>query len=426
MSHYKVSALKYRPQKFGEVCSQEFVTQTLKNAKLNNKIAHSYLLSGPRGVGKTTIARIFAKTLNCENSVNGEPCDNCDNCREIRDGVHPDVFELDAASNRGIDDVRSIQDAAKYFPLKAKYKFFIVDEVHMLTIQAFNALLKILEEPPEYLVFILATTNPEKIPQTIQSRCQRFALHKLKIGEIVEKLKQIAEEEKIKIDGESLFTISKLGDGALRDSLGIFDMAVSYCGTDIKYPELKEFLNLPDKEIYFTVTECVKNSDASKILTFFNNLYDQGLDMQNFYNGISEHFRNLLIIKTTGNTRLVDESDFINEKYKEEVKAFSEEQIMRLMKMMFEAEAKFKYSSNQKVLFESLLTELCRINKEVVDLESLINELEALKKKTPDLKINLAVQQDSIPKAESTDKQESPLINKLRELFDVEEYNIDK
>ncbi len=302
MSTYKVSARKYRPQKFSDVSSQEFVTQTLKNAILTKKIAHSYLFSGPRGVGKTTIARIYAKALNCPNSKDGEPCNSCDSCSEITDGVHPDVFELDAASNRGIDDVRAIQDAAKFFPIKGKYKFFIVDEVHMLTQQAFNALLKILEEPPSYLIFILATTNPEKIPATIVSRCQRFPLQRIKIAEIINSIKQIAKEEKIKIDNDSLFLIAKLGDGALRDAQGIFDLSVSFCGEDIKYKELKHFLNIPDKEIYFKISEYIREGNAKEILNYFNELNDHGFDLQTFFNGITEHFRDLMIVNSTGKT----------------------------------------------------------------------------------------------------------------------------
>jgi len=379
---FKVSALTFRPQTFDEVVSQEFVTTTLKNAIKNRKIAHSYLFSGPRGVGKTTIARIFAKAINCKNSKNGEPCNKCSDCDEITRGVHPDVFELDAASNRGIDDVRSIQDAAKYFPIKASYKFFIVDEVHMLTIQAFNALLKILEEPPSYLIFILATTNPEKIPPTISSRCQRFALHRLKIAEISDQLKFVAKEQKIKIDEESLFLMAKLGDGALRDSLGIFDMAVSYCGENIRYEALKEFLNLPDKDIYFITSNYIVTSDFKGMVKYFNELEESGFDIMTYLNGITDHYRNLLIVITTGNTDLLDEPDIIKNKFAEESKNYSVDQIQRILKVLLDSEYRFRFSPNQKVLMETLLVELCRLNKEVVDISELISGLESLKKKT--------------------------------------------
>lgn len=385
MSTYIVSARKYRPQKFSDVFSQEFVTQTLKNAIINNKIAHSYLLSGPRGVGKTTIARIFAKALNCQNQKNGEPCNKCNSCIEITSGIHPDVFELDAASNRGIDDVRAIQDATKFFPLKGKYKFFIVDEVHMLTQQAFNALLKILEEPPEYLIFILATTNPEKIPVTITSRCQRFPLQRIKLKEISDNLKQIAKEEKIQIDDDSLFLISKLGEGALRDAQGIFDMAVAYCGNKIKFSELKEFLNIPGKEIYFEMSQMICSGDTKKLLNYFNELNDKGFDLSGFYAGLTQHLRDLLIVKNTGNIDLIDESDLVKERYVKDAGNFTGEQISRLLKILFDAESKFRYSSNQKILLEVILAELCRVNNDVVDLSVILSELSSAKKKTSDV-----------------------------------------
>jgi DNA polymerase-3 subunit gamma/tau len=439
MSEYQVSARKFRPQRFSDVTSQEFVTKTLKNAIKSNKIAHAYLLSGPRGVGKTTIARIFAKALNCLKLKDGEPCavdkDECDNCTEIRKGIHPDILELDAASNRGIDDVRAIQDAAKIFPMKAKYKFFIIDEVHMLTTQAFNALLKILEEPPEYLIFILATTNPEKIPQTIVSRCQRFSLQMIKVDEITENLKSIAKQEGIKIDDESLFLISKLGYGALRDAQGIFDMAVSYCGNDVKFDELKAFLNLPDKDVYFKIGELIREGDAKGILNYLNELSSRGMDLHTFYNGIMEHFRNLLILKTTENPDLLDESDQTKKQYGVQAKDFSREQVLRLLKVMFDAESRIRYSSNQKILFEALIVELCDLNKEVVDISKLISELDALKKKTKLSSNNTTppvststVSMPSRAESEQENEKEEPapeseVVKKLKELFDVERFN---
>jgi len=408
LSDYKVSARKYRPQKFSEVTSQEFVTQTMKNAILSEKIAHSYLLSGPRGVGKTTIARIFAKAMNCTDLKDGEPCNVCNSCVEITNGNHPDVFELDAASNRGIDDVRAVQDAAKFYPIKGKYKFFIVDEVHMLTTQAFNALLKILEEPPEYLIFILATTNPEKIPATIVSRCQRFPLQRIKINEISDKIKEIAKEEKVKIDDESVFLIAKLGDGALRDAEGVFDMAVSYCGDNIIYRELKSFLNIPDKDIYFDMSEFIKNGDVKSILIYFNDLEEKGFDMQTFFNGITEHIRDLLIVKSTSNPELLDESDSFREKYSVASKDFSTDQLHRLLKILFESESRFRYSANQKILLEIILAELCTVNRDVQDLSELISEVSSLKKKslTEDLS---EITSEDIPKKDlyKTDNTES-------------------
>lgn len=448
MSGYKVSARKYRPQKFSDVSSQEFVTQTLKNAILSGKIAHSYLLSGPRGVGKTTIARILAKALNCEKPEKGEPCNKCNSCIEITDGVHPDIFELDAASNRGIDDVRAIQDAAKFFPIKSKYKFFIVDEVHMLTQHAFNALLKILEEPPGYLIFILATTNPEKIPATIVSRCQRFPLQRIKISEITENLKFIAKEEKIKIDKDSLFLIAKLGDGALRDAQGVFDMAVSFCGNDIKYEELKNFLNIPDKEIYFEISKFIRENKTGELLRYFDGLNEKGFDLQTFFNGLTEHMRDLMIVNSTGNSDLLDESDSIKEKYSEESQKFTNEQIERILKILFESENRFKYSSNQKILTEVLLSELSRVNSKVTDLAEILSELEAVKKKSKsgneyvskvviNEKIEILKEQNiNIPdkkvseaenKGIQTDGKkilkEEDLAQLIKNLFDAEDYN---
>ncbi len=441
---YQVSARKYRPQRFEEVSSQEFVTDTLKNAIITEKIAHAYILSGPRGVGKTTIARIFAKALNCKNLKDGEPCNVCDSCIEITKGTHPDVFELDAASNRGIDDVRAIQDAAKFYPIKGKKKFFIVDEVHMLTGAAFNAMLKILEEPPEYLVFILATTNPEKVPQTILSRCQRFILKRIKIAEIIANLTTIAKEEKITIDEESLFLIAKLGDGALRDSQGIFDMAISFCGVNIKFDELNKFLNLPDKETFFKISDYIQEGNSKEIISSFSLLVDQGFDLQTFFNGLLEHLRNLLIIVSTSNVELLNESDVIRSRYLETSKKYTEGQVLRLLKILFESEGRFKFSGNQKLLLESILIELCRVNTEVKDLSEMIAIVNSLKNRSVEAKpvkqnfriTESVVEVDKSIAKEITNKPtnevssetqiKKTLAEMIKDMFDAEDYEIPK
>jgi len=264
-NRYIVTARKWRPLRFAYVSSQEFITTTLKNSVKNNRVSHAYLFSGPRGVGKTTVARILAKAINCLNPApDGEPCNQCPSCLEINNDNrnHPDVFEIDGASNRNIDDIRELREKVKYAPIRSKFKVFIIDEVHMLTGASFNALLKTLEEPPQYIVFIFATTAPEKVPLTILGRCQKFDFKRLSTEEIISRLRLIAREEKITIDNDSLFFIAKKGDGSMRDAQGLLDIATAYCNNKITFGELKKFFNIPQSDIYFQILNYVKNKDG--------------------------------------------------------------------------------------------------------------------------------------------------------------------
>ncbi len=378
---YKVTARKWRPKEFDDVTSQEFITKTLRNAIKNNRISHAYLFSGPRGVGKTTVARLLAKSLNCnDRKPNGEPCNKCDSCNEIINDNrnHPDVFEIDGASNRNIDDVRELKEKVKYGPVRSKFKIFIIDEVHMLTGASFNALLKTLEEPPPYVVFIFATTSPEKVPLTILGRCQKFDFKRLTINEITLRLKFISQKENIKVDKESLFYISKKGDGSMRDAQGLFDMAASYCENDITFEKLKSFFNLAKGDVYFDISDFIKNKDAKGLLNYFDSLMDKGYDMQIFLDGLTEHYRNLLISCSTGSVELILESESIKQKYTENIPRFTQLEIINSLKLILQTEYTFKYSSNQRTLIEALLVELIKFT-DTREISQILEELKELK-----------------------------------------------
>ncbi len=378
---YTVTARKWRPRNFDDVTSQEFITKTLRNAIKNNRISHAYLFSGPRGVGKTTVARLLAKSLNCLNrKPNGEPCNECDSCREIMNDNrnHPDVFEIDGASNRNIEDVRELKEKVKYGPVRSKFKIFIIDEVHMLTGASFNALLKTLEEPPPYVVFIFATTSPEKVPLTILGRCQKFDFKRLTIDEISERLKYIAKEEKIKTDNESLFFIAKKGDGSMRDAQGLFDMSAAYCDNDISFEKLKSFFNLAQSDVYFDISDFVKTKDAKGLLNYFDSLMDKGYDMQIFLDGLTEHYRNLLIACSTGSAELIIESESVKQKYTENIPKFSQLEIINSLKLILQTEYTFKYSSNQRTLIEALLVELIKFT-DTREISQILEELKELR-----------------------------------------------
>lgn len=389
-TEYRVTARKWRPRVFSDVTSQDFITKTLQNAIKNNRISHAYLFSGPRGVGKTTVARILAKSLNCKNpDKNGNPCNECESCREIDNDNrnHPDVFEIDGASNRNIEDVRELKEKVKYGPIRSRYKIFIIDEVHMLTGASFNALLKTLEEPPGYVVFIFATTAPEKVPLTILGRCQKFDFKRLTIDEIRARLKFIADEEKIKIDDESLFFISKKGDGSMRDAQGLFDMSASYCSNNITFEKLKEFFNLAESDVYFNITEYIRAKDGKGLLNYFDGLMNKGYDMQTFLDGLTGHYRNLLITASTNSSELILESESVKQKYNDIIGRYTQIEIINSLKLILQTEYTFKYSSNQRTLIEALLIELIKFT-DTKDISQIVNEIKELKSESKKKTIN--------------------------------------
>src|SRR3989339_266462 len=293
-NNFVVTARKWRPQTFSEVVGQEHITTTIKNAIINKRVAHAYLFTGPRGCGKTTTARILAKTLNCLNPVNGEPCNKCEMCESFLNSQTLDIIEIDGASNRRIEEIRTLRESVKYAPTKGNYKVYIIDEVHMLTTESFNALLKTLEEPPEHTIFIFATTDIHKVPLTIISRCQRFDFRRIELGEIKTLLKKIADAEDIKIDDQSLTLIAKKADGALRDAQSLFDQVISFCGNNVEAHVITKMLNLIDEEVYFVISDAIINKNFADAFDVSKRIYENGWNFIDFVDGLIEHFRNIM------------------------------------------------------------------------------------------------------------------------------------
>ncbi len=371
---YVVLARKWRPMKFQDVVSQEHVTTTLENAIQNDRLASAYLFSGPRGVGKTTSARIFAKAINCDNGPTPTPCNTCSSCSDITAGRSLDVFEIDGASSRGIDEVRNLRENLKYAASKGKHKIYIIDEVHMLTTEAFNALLKTLEEPPPNVLFIFATTEFHKVPATVLSRCQRYDFRRIPINEIVEKLESICKEEKIKIGKEPLYVIAKKADGSLRDSQSILDQVISFCGQDIKSEDIANILGVIDYEFFFECSDAITNKDVESGLKITERVFTQGYDMAEFLNGLSEHFRNLLVVKATGNCSLLEGLETYSDRYKGSASSFNETDFMRLIQIASDTSFQIKRSANPKLLLEMAMIKMIKMDRSV-ELKTLLSNL---------------------------------------------------
>lgn len=360
MENFVVSARKYRPVTFDSVVGQLSITSTLKNAIKINHLAQAFLFCGPRGVGKTTCARILAKTINCFNiTENIEACDECESCKSFNDGHSLNIYELDAASNNSVDDIRSLIEQVRFAPQLGSHKVYIIDEVHMLSAAAFNAFLKTLEEPPKHAIFILATTEKHKIIPTILSRCQIFDFNRIQIDDIASHLNSIAQQENIVAEKDALHIIAQKADGALRDALSIFDQIVSFSGTNITYQNVIDNLNILDYDYYFKLTDAIFTKNVSHCLLIFNEILNNGFDGHNFINGLAEHFRNLLVSQDSETINLLEVGTNIKEKYKEQAQKGSTDLYIQFLSIISKADVSYKSSKNHRLLVEIMLMQLC-------------------------------------------------------------------
>lgn len=377
---YQVTARKWRPMVFEDVVGQSHVTETLRNAIATNRLAHAYIFSGARGCGKTTTARILAKAINCLFPKDINPDNECEVCKEITAGRSLDVIEIDGASNRGVEEIRNLRESVRYTPTRGKYKVYVIDEVHMLTKEAFNALLKTLEEPPEHVVFIFATTEVHKIPMTILSRCQRFDFRRIAIEEITNRLRFIAGEEGVTVDDGALMIIAKKGDGSMRDAQSIFDQIRSFCGNEIKNEDVLKVLNAVDQEVYFGVTDLIREGNARGGIELVDRLMKNGYDLREFLGGLSEHLRNMLVILTTDATDLIETSEPYRKRYREEAKHFHQNDILRLLKLVNDLEQSIRWAAQPRFKLEAGLLQMIKLKK-AVEIDALLRQIDELKKK---------------------------------------------
>ena len=379
MENFVVSARKYRPATFASVVGQRHITSTLKNAIERGQLAHAYLFCGPRGVGKTTCARIFAKAINCLNPQSGEACNECESCRSFNEGRSLNVHELDAASNNSVDDIRNLIEQVRIIPQQGRYSVFVIDEVHMLSSAAFNAFLKTLEEPPKHAIFVLATTEKHKIIPTILSRCQIYDFNRIRVEDGVEYLRYIATKEGVEADDEALNLIAHKADGGMRDALSMFDKAVSFCGAKLNYKDVASTLNVIDYDTYFKATDLLLAGNYVDVLMLFDEVLSKGFSPQVFISGLNAHMRDLLMAKGPA-VSLVEFTGTLVERYKAQAAACNELFLFNSIALLTEADGKIRQSSNQRLLVELGLMKIAGLgqkkNDEVASLS--LDELETL------------------------------------------------
>ena len=378
---YLVLARKWRPQVFEDVVGQDHVVKTLRNAIAMNRTAHAYLFSGPRGTGKTTVARILAKALNCVDGPTDRPCNQCANCREITDGTSLDVREIDGASNRGIDEIRELKENIKFSAASSTYKIYIIDEVHMLTKEAFNALLKTLEEPPRHVVFVFATTEIHKVPATILSRCQHFEFKRISLKQIAGNLAHIAKEENISISGRGVAWIARAGEGSLRDAQSLFDQVISYAGYDIADEDIEEVLGLKDRRYLSGLAQAVLERKAGQCLAVVDEMYYSGVDLKHFYQLFTNHFMNLLMATLSNHEGLlIDLAEEEQAELKVQVREVSGKTVQRLLDMLMAGEDDMRRSEEPRLFFEYVLVKMAFLEP-LIPIDEMVSRLEELEQR---------------------------------------------